>query len=350
VGCRVLAACAALVVVGSSLALAQSARDVRWVVTLRRSSGGELNGVACTSRRVCIAVGGSGSPQVQRPLVERWKGPGWSVVPAPISIHSADLTAVSCPSQELCVAAGNDAGGPFVATLRRRSWSVHRLGVDRSDRLGGVSCASKAFCMLVGGGLHGSVAVRWNGSRSSLVRTPKVDGGEFNGVSCVSSRACAAVGDWDDGALAEWWNGKTWVKRVGHGNNESDDYSLAGVSCVSIRACVAVGGAETDVDFGIAEFWNGRRWSRRDPGPRNVYGFIGPLSGVSCSAVNACTAVGSEDPSAADWNGARWSVRRTGLRSSITFTGVSCASVTRCTAVGSLTRSSGSLPIAAVGH
>jgi hypothetical protein len=62
---------------------------------------------------------------------------------------------------------------------------------------------------------------------------------------------------------------------------------LSGVSCTSVRVCAAVGysGAET-----LAEVWNGTVW-RIEP-TLSTGATNGQLNGVSCVSVSACTAAG----------------------------------------------------------
>ena len=55
------------------------------------------------------------------------------------------------------------------------------------------------------------------------------------------------------------------------------------------------------------------------------------LNAVSCTAANACTAVGGQGIALA-WNGSVWSSQQTPTAS--VLRGVSCTSATVCTAVG----------------
>jgi hypothetical protein len=82
----------------------------------------ELNGVSCSSTRSCIAVGyyTDRAGGATLPLVERWHGGRWSVLPTPRSLSagkSADptLLAVVCFATGNCLAIGDAEGGPFSA-------------------------------------------------------------------------------------------------------------------------------------------------------------------------------------------------------------------------------------------
>jgi len=68
----------------------------------------ELDGVSCTSSKVCIAVGYSGSlcpnsPDCATPIIERWSGSRWTLLEAAIPAgSSSSLSAVSCASRTDC--------------------------------------------------------------------------------------------------------------------------------------------------------------------------------------------------------------------------------------------------------
>jgi hypothetical protein len=73
------------------------------------------------------------------------------------------------------------------------------------------------------------------------------------------------------------------------------------------------------------------------------------LSGVSCTAANACTAVGDYDYGsisadygtlAERWNGTTWAIQATPNPTDSQLNGVSCTSATACTAAGDYSGSS----------
>jgi hypothetical protein len=161
-----------------------------------------------------------------------------------------------------------------------------------------------------------------------LPRAPGPDP-ELTSVSCVSTTFCVAVGQTNassqetssDGTLAETWDGTRWS--MVHTPNPSRTSGLSGVSCASKTFCVAVGmrAAHGGPAGSIAETWDGTRW-RVSPTPafpsvRNVGSNPAALSGVSCAAANACTAVGyyfvaylTAVPLVDRWNGRRWTQQR----------------------------------------
>jgi hypothetical protein len=74
--------------------------------------GGYLTGVSCTSRTFCVAVGGTTSEILTRPLVEQWDRTGWMIESTPGWPQDGALVGVSCPSSNACFAVGfNDSRG-----------------------------------------------------------------------------------------------------------------------------------------------------------------------------------------------------------------------------------------------
>ena len=145
----------------------------------------------------------------------------------------------------------------------------------------------------------------------------------FASVSCVSATFCMAVGsngsteEDDIVPLSETWNGTSWrIQPVPAPSGEPDN-GLAAVSCTAADACVAVGGSGNEPDFGrgggpVAEMWNGLSWHPSTvPNPTSA----SSLASVSCTSANACEAVGESFPEgiappetlAMTWNGAQWS-------------------------------------------
>ena len=146
-----------------------------------------------------------------------------------------------------------------------------------------------------------------------------------NGVllsdSCASARACIAVGDWAGGtgpfaALAEAWNGSSWRLLATPTPAGASFAQLDSVTCSAANACTAVGSYAKSFgrDLPLAERWNGTRWEiQATPAPAGAA--PAHLFGVSCPAANACTTVGSyvllgprDIPFAEAWTGTRWKI------------------------------------------
>ncbi len=183
--------------------------------------------------------------------------------------------------------------------------------------LQGVSCPSPRACIAVGfagfgnGNAKKPLVERWDGRSWALQRAPSPSGAnepDLQSISCSSPNACTAVGDdVRDRAgvtLAERWDGHTWsiqntANPITQGTPAGSGDWFYRVSCPAASACTAVGGAGGfQSSITLAERWDGRRWTvqhTQHPKPNHASN----LSGVSCPAPAACTAVGSYD----NWHG-----------------------------------------------
>ena len=308
----------------------------------------------------------------------------WSVVHSPNrgtagGATGNSLDGVSCASSSACTAVGSYVDGIGAQRTLAESWDGTRWSVLPSRNRGrtgngnalfGVSCALPRACMAVGasglatGGASGlagvgasglsidslqTLAESWDGTHWSVLPSPNrgTTGDNFDSVSCVSADVCMAVGAFGissggSGTLAESWDGARWSvlpspNPVGAGDG------FRGVSCTAADACMAVGSSGTS-DNGpfttLAEFWNGRQWSVV-PSPNPVSG-SNEFNGVSCTGEDACTAVGVSGTSAGvtttlieSWNGSRWSVVPSPNGPGLTWLwGVSCAATDACNAAG----------------
>lgn len=141
-----------------------------------------------------------------------------------------------------------------------------------------------------------------------------------------------------DVTLAERFDGSSWtIEPTPDGEGTS---ALTGVSCTADGACTAVGGYAYQVGVmppvrgPITATWNGSAWSAL-PAPAS-----GPLAAVSCISAVDCTAVGGSG--SVRWNGAMWAAH-TGSDPTGALHGVSCAIPTICAAVGADTAAGSTL-------
>jgi hypothetical protein len=290
-----------------------------------------LRGVACTSSKLCVAVGGYAMSlskpdgehivPVDRPLAERWNGVRWSLLPfpgLPTGGQAGDLAAVSCTRPIACMAVGSfddgsdrNGGERMLAELwNGRTWSVQDMPAPervRDPYITALSCSSSNSCIAVGSSKFGNegptFAELWNGRGWSAQLMPQVTAPDYptqlSSVSCTSSRACIAVGEYSSSngfqALAERWNGTSWTVQHTPRAHGATDY-LEGVSCTSKRACMAVGSTYPDSKPGtyldrepLVWRWDGARWSREHlPRARGA-----DLEVVSCTSSGTCIAVGA---------------------------------------------------------
>jgi hypothetical protein len=285
-----------------------------WSIQSTAATSGALNAVSCTSTTACTAVGNDGSGGT---LAEAWNGTSWSVQSVPSPDVYNNLNAVSCTSTTACTAVGASAGlySPnnrtmFAVRWNGTSWSIQPAPIPAgatSSELTGVSCTSTTACTAVGdftssdNGPEATLVERWNGTSWSIQPTPNPTGpGSYlSGVSCTSPTACTAVGAFTNSAsvqltLAERWNGTTWSIQPTPNPTSAKYTSLIRVSCPSTTACTAIGGfTDAAGNFALlAEGWNGTSWSVQSvPSPTVAYSYTA-LTGLSCTSMSACTAVG----------------------------------------------------------
>lgn len=180
----------------------------------------------------------------------------------------------------------------------------------------------------------------------SVQSTPPIQG-HLNAVSCPSKNTCVAVGGTGGSETmgsAAHWNGTSWTILPITGQPTSE---FRGVSCTAPDACVAVGSyISADADNLVAAKpvvarWNGLAWViQRIPDAPS-----GALAAVSCTTKNACTAVGWSGGKGLvmRWNGLAWTIQANPQpvgSSTVQLLGVSCTSRSSCVAVGD-SRSSG---------
>jgi hypothetical protein len=329
-----------------------------------------LAGVSCRSADFCVVVGSSYDSSLTKtvPLAETWNGRAWKAVAAPPPRHatSSVLRGVSCTAANFCAAVGSyERGGknvPLAEIWNGKTWKLAASADVRAGfLLSAVSCASPRFCMAAGGSGYpispsppATLAEIWNGKTWKVSPTPErknTTAHSFSGVSCVSAHFCFAVGGYVavgpfgvNYSIAEQWTGKTWRLRLIPRNGDS---WLNSVSCTSEHACVAVGddGIGSGASFTMADGWNGKAWKVMTiptPNPDN----FNPLAAVSCSAPDACMAVGGYGTSltaatgvtlAERWNGKSWRITKTpnpqGAAAS-SLAGVWCGAPDACMAVG----------------
>jgi hypothetical protein len=258
--------------------------------------------------------------------------------------------------QPFTTAASGGGGGWELQTTPNPSGAL-------SSRLTFISCTSSSACASVGeyndsAGAKAPLAESWNGVSWTAQTPPNPSGGtggELLGVSCTSSSSCEAVGHAEIGgayqSLAEVWNGSTWTVQSVPSPSGTLSSELTAVSCTASNACTAVGRYSTSsLEGTLVERWNGTSWTvQSSPNPTGATSST--MLGVSCATSTACTGVGYYFNSSFErltlaeaWNGTAWTVQTTPNRSEASYhilLGVSCTSSTACTAVGGDFPSSG---------
>jgi hypothetical protein len=326
------------------------------------SANAALASISCPTTTSCTAVGSLGSDNI-RPLVEdlsqgRWTE-GLPGVPAAAENGTASFYGISCGSPRVCTAllgylnSGEEATW---ATASRGATGGFRVtlppGDVSSDRAAALSCRPVA-CELVGSlnsedgqGDHLSsgttLAERGSGGHftAQVTLNPAgTAGGSLTSVSCVASGFCAAAatsanndtaphpllvrasarGPWtvpagsapasvqsvsctsaafcvalDSATGAETWNGSTWTPISTPSPYDASQGGLVTVSCTATDACVAVGATKTKIGASsqaVADRWNGSTWTALEP-PAPAGALRSGLSGVSCTSPTHCVAAG----------------------------------------------------------
>jgi hypothetical protein len=235
-----------------------------------------------------------------------------------------------------------------------RPWQIRPIPIAGSaalHQLEAVSCAAPDACIAVGHYLSEYAnALRWDGihwSSASVPLPPLAQGSSLKGVSCTAPTLCTAVGQYKDnsGVWRPWalrWDGSVWTQMTMPSVASGNAY-LAAVSCTAADACTAVGNYQgTELEPLVLRWTGGSQWTQA--------GLAGPsgdayLKGVSCSpATSDCKAVGFYH-SASGWRmlaasgtAATWSLQQDPEHpAGATFSqlnSVSCTATAACTAVG----------------
>ncbi|HEX7278724.1 MAG TPA: fibronectin type III domain-containing protein [Solirubrobacterales bacterium] len=333
-----------------------------------------LTSGSCTASNACTSAGSYvNSSGVRVPLAERWNGSAWSAQtpPAPAGATTSELRSVSCVAITWCAAVGTSRSGGldsgFAEVWNGSEWTLKSVpapsGATQTE-LSGISCTSSTACTAVGlyrtSSTSATFAARWNGVSWAVQSTPNpigATGGSLLGVSCTSGTACTAVGYYYNSSgtrltLAESWNGSVWSIQTTPNRTGATQNILLGVSCSAANACTAVGGdfpAGGGPQETLAERWNGTAWSIQSS-VNHSSSQASVLEGVSCLVTNACTAVGSHISGGVNltlaerWINTSWALLTTPNPTGATFSSlrsVACASLSECIAPGHYKTSAG---------
>ena len=336
---------------------------------------GGLAGVSCSATEACTGVGHyHNSSGTEVTLAERWNGKEWAFQesPNPTGAKSASLSGVSCTAAEACTAVGHYVTSGGVESTLAEVWSAKKWTIQettnptgaKSASLSSVSCTAAEACTAVAHFVNSgstevtlaevftSTAKKW-----AIQESPNPTGAKsssLSGVSCTAAEACTAVGHFVNSGGTEVTLGevftsatKKWAVQEPPNPVEAKSSSLSGVSCTSTTACTAVGHyvSSTSVELKLGETWNGTAWSIKEtPNPTGAKS--SSLSGVSCTAAEACTAVGHYVNSGNTEvtlvevftsETKKWAIQESpnpAEAKSSSLSGVSCKTATACIAVG----------------
>ena len=354
---------------GSTVSLAEQWNGTSWAIQSTPNPAGTLNsvlaGISCTSAAACTAVGDyNNSLGTVVTLVEAWNGTQWLLQQSrnPVGARSSMLSGVSCAAATSCTAVGSYEDSSFNQLSLAESWNGTSWTIQSAPSpsgysvLSAVSCTAAGACTAVGtSGTSPAVtlAERWDGTSWTVQTTPTPAGAStsaLTGVSCTGASACTAIGHYNDNSnnqvtLAESWDGTSWTIQSTPNVSGATFNSLVGLSCTAVTACTAVGSYGGPSSGTLAERWDGTAWTiQSTPNPSGSNS--SELSSVSCASATSCIAVGSYPPNnccttttlAEQWDGTSWTIQATpnphGAQNSV-LSGVACTSTTTCMAAGS---------------
>jgi hypothetical protein len=271
-----------------------------------------LNDVSCTSATHCMAVGQDATPAggLDRvPLVERWDGGTWSVVPPPTGFpagtNQASLTSVACTAPTACAATAYTRIGTAYSSrfVRWDGTAWHELGPVGNGTAGSVvACPASGGCVLAAQSAGTAV---WNGTSATTVATPTP---QLLALSCGSVDLCFGVG-YDDSVHR--WDGATWTTVVVPMNSQAFSVGYYDVTCTSDEHCLLVGRSWDPYPspnvYPEAARWDGTTWTAT-PVPAGIE----VLTTVACASPTGCVAIGISAGAgppplvAIGWNGGSW--------------------------------------------
>jgi hypothetical protein len=322
--------------------------------------------VSCAGATSCFTAGSSSNVfSGTRTLVTEWNGSTWTIAASPTPpgpVQRDQLLGVSCASAASCFAVGSFVDGDGVTRTLVEQWNGTTWAIATSPNpsaatsstLRGASCVSATSCFAVGdyetANSAKTLIEHWDGTSWTIVASPNPSGTRLNylsAVSCVSASSCFTVGqDFDSSGarpLIEHWNGTSWSIAASPSPPGATFSGLSGVSCTTVTNCFAVGvgnglgnGGQT-----LVERWNGVSWNIvASPNPAGTD--VSSLQGVSCTSASNCFAVGASlmgntSTLVERWNGTSWNIvtspNPSGASSS-GLAGISCIAATSCFAVG----------------
>lgn len=175
--------------------------------------GTKLTSVACTAATACTAVGNWFNPSnTEVTLAERWNGTAWSIqTTLNPTTHLSELFGVSCSGATACMAVGDDINTSFLEVPLVERWNGSTWSVLPTPSIAGsmasgfqsVSCASATGCNAVGDNLNGSgvevtLAEKWNGTSWSIKPSPNPSTATQSillAVNCLPT-VCTATGNY----------------------------------------------------------------------------------------------------------------------------------------------------------
>jgi len=297
-----------------------------------------LAAVAAAPGGVAWAVGSwSGADlYVSKPLIERWNGTSWRLVPSPAiggTALSSGLRGVAALSSSNAWAVGSVRTSASVQSLilhwNGKSWrrvaSPSPGGSSGVSLLEAVTAVSSSNAWAVGYYQVGhsyigrTLILHWNGRSWKQVASPSPGplDNELYDVAAVSRSSAWAVGNYYPTAqgrrtLVLRWNGRAW-KQIPSPNPSGTGHNslLNGVAVASPTSVWAAGSYAVGNDYRtLIEHWNGKTWkSEASPNgastQHTLYG-VAALSPSSALAVGYYSNGVTSQSLAERWDGRAW--------------------------------------------
>lgn len=294
----------------------------------------EFHAVAIVDRCTAWAVGQSNAP-----LIERWRGSSWHMVPAqaPPGSSAVGLTGVAAVSGSSAWTVGYYVTGssfrPLIEHWNGSKWSIQTSASPGSSHtLTSVAASSATDVWAVGGGLF---IEHWNGSAWRRSKAPSPAGATSAGLAGVVARSPSnawAVGSYykqvgagqAEQTLILHWNGRAWkIQKTPNpgGSTANTANGLSSVTATSAKNAWAVGNF---FDYGASQYralmlhWNGTAWKVQPS--KSTPDYYNQLLGISAASPSSVWAVGYHAASIMGvpqprqtliehWDGVSWSIQ-----------------------------------------
>ncbi len=268
----------------------------RWKSQVIPPTVGYLSGVSCSDRRHCTAVGQASQTSNGQGVIIATSNGGatWTASPTPPGI--LDVTAVACRPDFRCVATGTVATG-VVALV---SASANSGWVQRASFPAGVSdatavtCPDDRHCWATANTpvdvdhVTGAVVVTTDGG-SAWATLPVPKGtGALDGISCMDGAGNGGGALPDTSPTTTPATGPT-APGTGTSTAPTAPAGVPGVHCVVVGTTAgSLSASRTGHGLVLTTATGGAGWSDQP-----VPAMAAALTGVACTSVDTCVAVGS---------------------------------------------------------
>jgi hypothetical protein len=335
----------------------------RWTTQPIPPTLGFLSDISCSDIRHCTAVGQTDQTANGQGAIVTTSDGGitWSLATIPPGV--LDVTAVACQPNRQCLATATTAGGTavLVASPGSPTWSQRGSLPSTLSGATSLSCPDSQHCWVTAhltidvDHVAGQVAFTTDGGASWALTAPSSGVGYLNEIAC-------SPGSGRNGALPFTTTTVPVTTTTAPTTTVAPSTATTAVPSTTTTPPPAVSTTTTTAPTGVAGAWciavgttagaitsyrsghgvvltstnGGSTWSSQP-----VASMAANLMGVSCTAVNACVAVGSAvalEPEAGvailtGAPGRPWR-RAAAVGAPQALTAVSCTSLSRCVLVG----------------